>query len=78
MLINKLSSDRGNLVLEAQLDMTRLQYVRWRSTQRLKSGSLLAISRDHFASQALFAPVLDRDANTVMQSGVFTLKAEKG
>ncbi len=76
--INRMISDRGNLVLVAYLDLSRLQYVRWRSTQRLKSGSLLAISRDRFTGQALFATVHDRDSEKISRDGLFTLKIEKG
>ena len=76
--LTRVAAAQGDFLLSAKLDPERYKYVRWRTTQRLKSGSLLAISRDHFKNHILFATVHDRDAKSMERNGTFVLKIDSG
>ena len=76
--LTRVAAAQGDFLLSAKLDPDRYKSVRWRTTQRLKSGSLLAISRDHFKNQVLFATVHERDANSMERNGIFVLKIATG
>ena len=76
--ISKLHCEQGDYRVTAQLDLERFRHVRWRTTQRLKSGSLLALSSDHFHQHVLFFTVVDRNPLKIERTGTFTLAVSQG